>query len=162
MKRVYGNPDVSLFECVNPIKNKWRVRWDIQKEDDGYSYMETEFNHKPSLDEIKQTIIGWHNNQVEEKILSGFTYEDSQVWLSTTNQFNYKSAYDLAVQKIEGSLPVTFKFGTDEQPKYREFTTLEELTDFYLKSQQYIQNILLDGWKKKDSFNESQYLEKQF
>ena len=30
MKRVEGSSGVSLFECVNPVKNKWRVRWDVQ------------------------------------------------------------------------------------------------------------------------------------
>ena len=161
MRRVYGNPDVSFLECTNPKKNKWRVRWDVQEDEEGTNYMETEFDHKPSLDEIKQIILGWHNNQIEEKILSGFTYEGNQVWLSTLNQFNYKSAYDLAVQKAEGSLPVTFKFGTDEQPKYYEFKTIEKLTDFYLKSVQHRQDTLLDGWKKKDGFDENLYLEKQ-
>jgi hypothetical protein len=56
------------------------------------------------------------------------------VWLSSENQFNYKAAYDLAVQTGGATLPVTFKFGTDEVPQYREFVTLEELTDFYTKA----------------------------
>lgn len=30
MKRVEGSAGVSLLECVNPVKNKWRVRWDVQ------------------------------------------------------------------------------------------------------------------------------------
>ena len=38
------------------------------------------------------------------------------VWLSSENQFNYKAAYDLAVQTGGATLPVTFKFGTDEVP----------------------------------------------
>lgn len=30
MIRVQGNNNVKLIECVNPMRNKWRIRWDIQ------------------------------------------------------------------------------------------------------------------------------------
>ena len=79
------------------------------------------------------------------------------VWLSSENQFNYKAAYDLAVQTAGATLPVVFKFGTDTEPVYREFATLEDLTDFYTKAMQHIQNTLADGWKKKDVFDLSLY-----
>ena len=55
------------------------------------------------------------------------------------------------------TLPVVFKFGTDTEPVYREFATLEDLTDFYTKAMQHIQNTLADGWKKKDVFDLSLY-----
>ena len=59
MKRVQGNPDVALLECTNPVRNKWRVRWDVTADDSGAaSYMEEEFNHKPSGEEIKSLISG--------------------------------------------------------------------------------------------------------
>lgn len=77
--------------------------------------------------------------------------------LSGENQFNYKSAYDLAVQTGGGTLPVTFKFGTDMEPVYRTFETLEELTDFYTKAMRHIQNALADGWEKKDAFDINLY-----
>ena len=40
-----------------------------------------------------------------------------------------RQAYDLAVQTGGETLPVTFKFGSDEQPEYHTFTQLEELKD---------------------------------
>ena len=87
----------------------------------------------------------------------GFIYEDMPVWLSGENQFNYKAAHDLAVQTGGATLPVTFKFGTDEEPRYRTFGKLEELTDFYTKAMKHIQDTLADGWKKKDAFNPEEY-----
>lgn len=75
MKRVQGNPDVALLECTNPVRNKWRVRWDVTADDSGVtSYMEEEFNHKPSGEEIKSLISGWINARTDERILSGFRY----------------------------------------------------------------------------------------
>ena len=83
----------------------------------------------------------------------GFVYKDAPVWLSTENQYNYKAAYDLAVQTGGGTLPVTFKFGSDEQAEYHTFDNLDELKDFYTKAVRYIQKALAEGWKKKDKFN---------
>ena len=107
MKRVEGCADVKLMECVSPAKDKWRIRWDIQSQSDGSAnYMEAEFCHKPSEEEIKQTIVGWFNSEVDATILSGFEWNGMKVWLSSENQFNYKAAYDLAVQTAGQTLPV--------------------------------------------------------
>lgn len=154
MRRVTGNKGVLPIECVNPKKDKWRIRWDVQEhEDDSADYMEEEFDHKPTDDEIKAIVIVWYNRQTDQEILSGFEYEGNLVWLSSENQFNYKAAYDLAVQTSGATLPVTFKFGTDEQPVYRVFDTLEELTDFYVSAIRYVQETLEAGWKRKNAFD---------
>lgn len=147
-----------LLECTNPVKGKWRVRWDVQKREDGSTdYMEEEFDHRPSDEEIKETVINWYNNQTDRAILSGFSYEGNTVWLSTENQFNYKAAYDLARQSNGATLPVKFKFGSDEKPVYRVFENIEDLTDFYTKAMRYILETLDASWKKKDAFDLEQY-----
>lgn len=157
MKRVEGCADVKLMECVSPAKDKWRIRWDIQSQSDGSAnYMEAEFCHKPSEEEIRQIIVGWFNSQVDAAILSSFEWNGMKVWLSSENQFNYKAAYDLAVQTAGQTLPVTFKFG-NEEPCYYTFETVEVLTDFYTKAMLHIQHTLSDGWKKKDAFDIEQY-----
>lgn len=44
MRRVEGSAGVSLMECTNPVKDKWRIRWDVQEKENGSaSYMEEEF-----------------------------------------------------------------------------------------------------------------------
>ena len=158
MKRVQGNPDVALLECTNPVKNKWRVRWDVSTDTDGVtSYMEEEFNHRPSLDEIKNLVAGWINSQTDARILSGYRYDGRMVWLSTENQFNYKAAYDLAVQTAGATLPVTFKLGDDDNPEYVTFESLEALTAFYTGAMQFVQQTLSEGWKAKDSIDLALY-----
>ena len=153
MQRIEGTAGVKLIECVSPARNKWRIRWDVQEHDDGSAdYMETEFGYKPTLDVIKATVIGWYNKQTDDAILSGFEYEGNLVWLSSENQFNYKAAYDLAVQTDGATLPVKFKFGTDEQPVYRIFDSMADLTEFYTSAMRFIQNTLDAGWQRKDTF----------
>lgn len=150
MKRVQGNPDVALIECVNPVRGKWRVRWDVAVDADGNaSYMEEEFNHCPTEDEIKTLICGWISDNTREKIISGFRYEDVPVWLSEQNQANYERAY-LQATLCKGSLPVTFKFGTDDEPVYKTFETTAELENFYRAFSDYIQRTQVEGWNARD------------
>ncbi|MBQ4393299.1 MAG: hypothetical protein II826_09360 [Prevotella sp.] len=158
MRRIEGTSGVKLIECVNPVKGKWRIRWDVQTSEDGkVTYMEQEFQHKPSADEIRQTIIGWYNQQTTEAILSGFQYDGNMVWLSSENQYDYKAEHDLAVQTGGATLPVTFKLGTDEQPVYKTFDNLGQLTEFYRQTVLYIRETLAAGRKRKDAVDWSLY-----
>ena len=87
---------------------------------------------------------------------SGFVWRDIPVWLSIENQFNYKAAYDLAVQ-TNGQLLPTFKFGTTESPVYHKFESLEDLRDFYISAISYVTDTLATGWKTKDKIDWTVY-----
>ena len=77
MNRVEGTADVKLLECTNPAKDKWRIRWDIQEQDNGnVNYMEHEFDHKPSQDEIRHIVIDWINYHTDNIILTGFVWNE--------------------------------------------------------------------------------------
>lgn len=150
--KAFGQFD-SLIECINPKNDTWRVRWKISEG----VYEEREFKHKPSLERLQEVIKAWFNKQVEDKIVSGFEWNNIPVWLNTENQFNYKTAYDLAVQTNGASLPIKFKFGTDENPVYHTFETLEELSDFYMKAVNHVSASLNEGWENKDSIDWNLY-----
>ncbi len=159
MQKVTGNSGVQPIECTNPRKDKWKIRWDIVENEDGTAkYMEEDFDHKPSIDEVREVILGWHNDNIDAKIICGFVWKNREVWLSTENQFNYKAAYDLAVQTNGTSLPVKFKFGTEEEPYYHEFTDLEELREFYTQALAYIRSVLEEGWAEKDKLDFTPYI----
>ena len=154
MQKVTGRPGASCLECVNPRKGKWRIRWNIQDKDDGTSeWVEEDFDHRPSVDEVRKVILGWYNAEIDAEIVSGFKWNGSSVWLSQENQFNYKAAYDLAVQTNGASLPVKFKFGTDDAPYYHEFAELEELGQFYTQAMAHVQSALKKGWETKDKLD---------
>lgn len=134
-------------------RNKWELIYGYGTDGvSGWTYRER-FTRKPTQDEIKEIIIAQINRNVEEKILCGLVWKDMPIWLSTENQFNYKAAYDLAVQTGGQSLPVKFKFGTDEQPVYHTFTTLDDLQEFYMTSLAFVQQVLDEGWQEKDNLN---------
>jgi hypothetical protein len=159
MMRVQGTKGALPIECVNPVKNKWRIRWDVQPSDgeNSVTYMEEEFGHKPTAAEVKAVVMDWYNSVINAEILSGFKYEGSTVWLSQENQFNYKAAYDIAAQLGSLPSPVTFKFGDSDTPVYRTFETLPELADFYISAMSHIQKMLENGWKQKDGFDFNVY-----
>lgn len=70
-----GNVGVAYIECVNPKKDKWKIRWAIADNGDGTAvWMEEDFSHKPTADEIRDTVIGWYNDKIDNKILSGFVW----------------------------------------------------------------------------------------
>ena len=102
---------------------------------------------------IKNIITNYYNKLIDQSILSGLVWNGMKVWLSNENQFNYKVAYDLAVQTNGATLPIVFKFGDDEEPVYYEFKTLEDLSNFYITSINYVQTVLQEGWNKKDKIN---------
>lgn len=95
--------------------------------------------------------------RTDELILSGFIQKDMSVWLSSENQFNYKAAYDLAVQTNGANLPQVFKFGDTLNPIYYKFETVEDIADFYTKASTYINQVLAVGWAKKDNINWDDY-----
>lgn len=162
MERVQGNKGIAPVECINPRYNKYRVRWDFQPSyndegvEDGVTFYEAEITY-PTEEKIKETVLAGYNAIIDERILTGFEWQGMKVWLSSENQFNYKAAYDLAVQTSGATLPVRFKFGTTTEPVYYTFTTVEEFSGFYMSAIAYVNATLEQGWAEKDAIDWSIY-----
>ena len=89
MRRVEGSSGVSLMECTNPVKDKWRIRWDVQEKENGSaSYMEEEFGHKPTDEEIHTLVMSWYNSHSRQTALT-----------STTSALQTKSTKDFTLQR---------------------------------------------------------------
>lgn len=140
------------------------------EDEEHYTWYEVYFYIKkdgfPDFQKVKEAILNDINSQTDDKILNSFVWtsangEKIPVWLSTENQFNFKSAYDLAVQKNGATLPVTFKMGETEdgEPVYHTFSTMEEADDFYTKAVTFINRTLAEGWQMKDSIDWEPYQE---
>lgn len=157
MEKTYGTTQAQ--NGLVKVGSKWIAFYGFFTDPDTggtYEYRRT-FYKKPTLDQLKQIITAQINAEIDKKILSGFVWRDMPVWLSSENQFNYKAAFDLAVQTGGATLPVRFKFGTDENPQYHTFSDLDELTDFYTKALAFVDATLNEGWEVKDSIDWSVY-----
>jgi len=108
----------------------------------GYRWKK-EYDHRPTLAEIKADIETLVNEKVSKKILEGMEYEGISVWLSSENQLNFMSAV---------SVPVRFKVGetAEGQPVYKTFETEEALTTFQLAVSTHINKCQTAGWAEKD------------
>lgn len=114
---------------------------------------------KPSFEQVKQAIIDGINSKTDEKILSGFVWNNIKVWLSAENQRNFSEAQRMAEKLGESVLPLRFKLGEDEQgqPVYHTFNTVAELDAFYVQAFAYVNQCLNEGWAEKDSIDWSIY-----
>ena len=159
MNPVYKKDDkgeIIVDEHGNPIIDHY--------EDTDYCNVLVEYYRgKRTEAAMRKLIADWYDPETDAKILNGMVWtslsgEEIPVYLSTENQFNFKSAYDLAVQKNGATLPVTFKMGEKNGvPVYHTFETMEEADDFYTKAVAFINQTLAEGWAKKDNFDWSLY-----
>ena len=148
---------------------RYIVRWDYKEETttdpetkevlktDYATWMVEVLHGNLTKERLLKMFTEYYNGITDEKIIGGYTWKDTPVWLSTENQFNYKAAYDMAVQTDGASLPVTFKFGTSEEPVYYEFATLDDLTIFYTGAMTWVNTCLAEGWQTKDGIDWSVY-----
>lgn len=152
MEKIYGAHErQDGLYCIG--RNKYELFYGFGKDSEeaeiGYNYRQT-FRYKPTPDECAKIIKATINKATEQTILNGFVWRDMPVWLSAENQFDYKTAYDLAVQTSGETLPVRFKFGTDENPQYFVFDNMEEFSDFYRSAVRFVNETLTKGWAEKD------------
>ena len=102
---------------ITPLTDKQRVMVTVtMTADDGEEITAAQaFDHKPEKEELTKLITDENNARTSRKIIEGgLTWNDIPVWLSTENQLNFKSVYDMAVQAAGASLPVEFKLGEQD------------------------------------------------
>ena len=112
----------------------------------GYNWRKN-YDHKPTVREIKQDISDLINAETSRKILTGMTWKGIPLWLSQENQRNISDAVRAA------TLPVRLKLGEDESgnPMYHTFEDDGELTELYKAVWEHIRSSLEYGWREKDS-----------
>lgn len=142
-----SNKNVKGLECIDPKRNIWRLRWDFSDN----SYEESEFSHKPDIDEIRSFIINWYNKKIEDRIINDFTWGGIKVYLNRDNQMNINMFSD------SSSFPVTMKLGTDEDPIYYIFNTSDEMNNLRSYMINHIKKCLTDGWNIKKNIDWSIY-----
>lgn len=158
------NGTLSDFAAVRTEGTQIVISYGLKQVDgDLYEWHEVSLNKTSTnaltLDIVKTAILGDINHRTDEKILSGLVWQDKPVWLSTENQFNFKAAYDLAVQTQGATLPVTFKLGEQEDgtPVYHTFETQQDIGDFCTACTQWTQQQRESGWQEKDGIDWASY-----
>ncbi len=161
MNKVSGK--ISDFNLLSEDASRTVIGYGLKKvNDELYEWFEVYiYKTKKSLiglAEVKEAILGDINARTDEKILSGFSWNGINVWLSNENQRNFSEAQRMASANAS-ILPLMFKLGEDENgaPVYYTFETAEELNGFYLSAFAYINECLQDGWTEKDAIDWRDY-----
>ena len=154
MEKVYGTEERHDSLIIHKTKRAVLIYGYGEENGMGYDFRHT-FDHEPTAMEVLEVITNHVNELTDQKILSGYQWNGYNVWLSTENQFNFKAAYDVAVQTGGATLPIKFKLGeTEGEPNYFVFEDMATFTDFYTNALAYIIEVLNVGWIEKDSAKE--------
>lgn len=123
-----------------------------EEDGQGFDYRHR-FDHRPTASEVLKVITDHVDSLTDQKILTGYRWQGKNVYLSSENQFNFKAAYDVAVQTEGAKLPIKFKLGEDAEglPMYHTFNSMNAFTDFYTGAISFIQQTLAAGWEEKDA-----------
>lgn len=154
MEKIYGT--TQRQDGLQRIgKNKWLLYFGHYETEDGnYEYRHT-FNHKPTMDEIKQLVRDTIDAETREKIVNRFEYDGTKVWLSDEKQRNYASIENN--ESIEFPLTLKLNEEADATPIYHKFETREDFIKFSKDASAYIIKTITDGWKEKDSVDWSAF-----
>lgn len=101
-----------------------------------------DYDHRPTMAEVKSDIEALVNALTEDKIRTGMVWNGKTVWLSAENQMNFR----------EVSAPVRYKIGEDEEghPVYHTFESDGEMEAFRRAVGEHIYGCLQEGWEEKD------------
>jgi hypothetical protein len=152
MEKIFGTDQRHDSLIVHGTKKTVLIYGYGEENGQGYDFRHV-FDHIPTKEEVIAVIHDQVNAETDRTILTGYQWEGKNVWLSSENQFNFKAAFDVAVQTQGASLPVKFKLGEDEMgvPVYHTFEDMEGFTDFYTKAITFIMTALNEGWAEKDA-----------
>ncbi len=121
MKRVKGTEGVSLLECINPNKNRWAVRFDMQPnvEDNGeifgVNYWEEVFEREPTLEEVKGLVAQAIDHYDVSSEVSDFTVSGVSMWLDKGTRTGLALTITTLLNNIESSVRAAATEGVTEE-----------------------------------------------
>lgn len=147
-----------IMEQAKPVlKNGRYVKSNGLSSTGKCSYSYFVYDEKPLPIVIKDDIEEYINNYISNKIVNDFVWEGNNVHLTRENQMNYKASYDLAMQSGGQNLPIKIKTTKNGKTEYLVFFTIDELSNFYIAMNKYVNDMLEKGWNMKDSIDYSVY-----
>lgn len=110
-------------------------------------YASVEFQHMPTLAEIREAVEAAHNEDISAAIIGGMTYEDKKVSLTIENQTNFAAILNV------GTFPATVKIGEE----YHTFETKTAFKTFYTACRAHIDSTLAAGRAVKQAYDWNAY-----
>lgn len=121
-----------MLECVNPYRDEWIVRYDVQPllEGDGYEWKEVWVSPRPTIEEIHTFLIQKSKEEEQSVMNAGFVWEGMRIKMDDENQANFKQQFDLQLADI---FPIDAKYFFGEQSEIvYAFESKEKLQEWIL------------------------------
>ena len=152
MEKIYGSNarQDSLVKVGKSYYMYYGFGKDNEEAEHGYNYRH-KFDHKPSLEEVKEQVLAAIDMDTREKIISGLKYEGYKINLSVENQLNY------AMFKNMGRYPVVIKVGAVDGNDVTISLTKDNYAAFYSSVQNHIKECLQSCWQEKTNLDLSCY-----
>lgn len=153
MEKIYGGSarQDGLIKAGNSYYMYYGFGMDSEDAEHGYNYRH-KFDHKPTLEEVKEQVLAAIDFDTRERITGGLTYDGYKVNLTVENQLNY------AMFKNMGRYPVIIKVEDADGNDVALTMTKEEYTTFYSGVQSHIKECLQSCWTEKTSLDLSCYV----
>lgn len=153
MEKIYGANarQDSLIKVGKGYYMYYGFGKDSDDAEHGYNYRH-KFDHKPSLEEVKEQVMTAIDMDTREKIISGMKYEGYKINLSVENQLNY------AMFKNMGRYPVVIKVEDASGSDVTISLTKDNYAAFYSSVQNHIKDCLQSCWAEKTSLDLSCYV----
>lgn len=132
MEKVYGSP-VRQDGLYKVGRNSWELIYGFGKDeemsDTGWNWRQR-FNHKPTIEEIKATVIGQIEACYADKLRSGFDWRGIRVEYTEERKSDFTGLL-IGLQGGLFQLPITLNLGSspDGTPTLHEFTSVEEVSE---------------------------------
>lgn len=142
-------------------RNKYDLFFGFGKEHEedtsGWNYYHR-FTHRPTLDEIKAVINKQIDDDTDETILHGMTWEGKPVKLDSESQTNLLGLL-LSAQGNLATFPKKYKLGNypDGSAAYHEFADAAEFIAFVSAAIEHKDNAYAKGWNEKEALEKSNW-----
>lgn len=78
------------IECINPRRDIWATRWNHHHDpEEGWVVLEAITEGRPSVDEIRAAVESYIDEQTQNGIINGFSWNGHPVKLTDTAQRNF-------------------------------------------------------------------------
>lgn len=143
------------IECINPRRDKWATRWNHHHDDErGWLALEAITEGRPSIEEISEAIGEYIDQQTQERIINGFSWNGHQVKLTDSAQRNFLFAVytlDRTGEIDRSSFIGLLEAETDAQ-------AADELGDMVTAMWKHINSCRTKGIERKKAVDYSPYL----
>lgn len=148
MEKIYGSStrQDGLIQVGKDYYLYYSFGKDSENAEHGYNYRH-KFDHKPSLNEIKEKVLEAIDTETRARITGGMTYDGYKINLSVENQLNY------AMFKSMGRYPVVIKVEDTTGNDVTISLTKDNYSAFYSSVQNHIKDCLQSCWTEKTSLD---------